>query len=154
MRAVVQRVHAARVEVGGEVVGAIDRGLCAFVGAARGDGEEDLAWMARKIAALRIFADDAGKMSRSVVDVGGGILLVSQFTLLGDVTGGNRPSFTPAEAPEVARVSLDALRDRLAKEVPVQTGRFGADMRVLVDNDGPVTILLDSRTRAASAGPA
>lgn len=151
MRAVVQRVHAARVEVEGEIVGAIDRGLCAFVGAARADGDEDLAWVARKLVALRVFPDATGKMSRSVLDVGGAILLVSQFTLFGDVSAGNRPSFTAAQEPELARASLEALRERLATEVPVQTGRFGADMRVIVDNDGPVTLWLDSRARAGGA---
>jgi D-aminoacyl-tRNA deacylase len=151
MRAVVQRVHAARVEVAGEIVGAGDRGPCVFVGATRGDADEDLAWVARKLVALRVFPDAAGKMSRSVVDVGGAILLVSQFTLFGDVSGGNRPSFTAAQDPELARASLEALRARLAAEVLVETGRFGADMRVLVDNDGPVTLWLDSRARAGAA---
>lgn len=147
MRAVVQRVHAARVEVGGRVVGAVERGLCAFVGAEEGDGEDDLAWIASKLEKLRVFGDDAGKMSRAVGDVGGGLLLVSQFTLLGDVSRGNRPSFTRAMEPGAARALLEVLVARLARTLPVATGEFGADMRVLVDNDGPVTILLDSRSR-------
>jgi D-tyrosyl-tRNA(Tyr) deacylase len=152
VKAVVQRVNAARVEVAGEVVGAIDRGLCAFVGAQTGDGEEDRAWLARKLVALRVFEDDAGKMSRSVVDVGGAVLLVSQFTLLGDLSRGNRPSFDAALEPTAARAAIDALRDLLQAQVPVRCGRFGADMRVVVDNDGPVTILLDSRARRAERG--
>lgn len=147
MRAVVQRVRAARVEVEGRVVGSIERGLCAFVGAERGDGEEDLAWLAGKIEKLRVFEDDAGKMSRCVQDAGGAILLVSQFTLFGDVSRGNRPSFGAAMDPEPARAMLEAMRARLAAAVPVACGEFGADMRVLVDNDGPVTIVLDSRAR-------
>lgn len=147
MRAVVQRVHAARVEVAGRVVGAIDRGLCAFVGAAAGDGEDDVAFIAGKIEKLRVFADDAGKMSRAAGDVGGGVLVVSQFTLLGDVSRGNRPSFTGAMEPTAARALVEAVAARLARALPVATGEFGADMRVLVDNDGPVTIVLDSRAR-------
>lgn len=147
MRAVVQRVRAARVEVEGRVVGSIERGLCAFVGAERGDGDEDLAWLAGKIEKLRVFEDEAGKMSRSVADAGGAILLVSQFTLFGDVSRGNRPSFGAAMDPEPARALLQAMRARLAAVVPVACGEFGADMRVLVDNDGPVTIVLDSRAR-------
>ncbi len=147
MRAVVQRVRAARVEVEGRVVGAIERGLCAFVGAQRGDVEDDLAWVAGKIANLRVFDDDAGKMSRSVGEAGGAVLLVSQFTLLGDVSRGNRPGFGEAMDPEPARAMLDAMRTRLAAALPVACGEFGAAMRVLVDNDGPVTIVLDSRAR-------
>ncbi len=147
MRAVVQRVRAARVTVDDEVVGAVERGLCVFVGAARGDGPDDMSWVARKLLALRIFEDDAGKMARSVVDVSGAVLLVSQFTLLGDTSRGNRPSFTGALAPDEARAMLEQMRVMMAASVPVATGRFGADMRVLVDNDGPVTILLDSRRR-------
>ncbi len=150
MRAVVQRVRAARVEVDGEVVGAVERGLCVFVGAQRGDGEADAGWMARKLLSLRVFEDDAGKMARSVIDVSGGVLLVSQFTLLGDTSRGNRPSFTDALAPDEARKLLEHLRGLMAPSVQVATGRFGADMRVLVDNDGPVTILLDSRSRPAA----
>jgi D-tyrosyl-tRNA(Tyr) deacylase len=152
VRAVVQRVHAARVEVSGRVVGAVERGLCAFVGAEAGDGDDDVAWIAAKIEKLRVFEDDAGKMSRAAADVGGGVLVVSQFTLLGDVSRGNRPSFTAAMEPRPARALVDAVAARLARSLPVATGEFGADMRVIVDNDGPVTILLDSRARGAPAG--
>lgn len=147
MRAVVQRVHAARVEVGGRLVGAVERGLCAFVGAEDGDGDDDLAWIAAKIEKLRVFEDEAGKMSRAVGEVGGGVLVVSQFTLLGDLSRGNRPSFTRAMEPGAARALLEVLVERLRRSVPVSTGEFGADMRVVVDNDGPLTILLDSRAR-------
>lgn len=146
MKAVVQRCFAGRVSVAGEVVGEVGRGLVVFVGAGAGDVERDLAYLVDKIVGLRIFADDLGKMSRSVVDVGGQILVVSQFTLYGDVRKGRRPSFDgampPAEAAPFLERFVAAIRDR---GVSVQTGRFGADMRVEVDNDGPVTILLDSR---------
>lgn len=148
MRAVVQRVRAARVEVAGEVVGAIDTGLVAFVGAQAGDQDSDIDFVAKKIVDLRIFEDERGKMSKSVGDVGGALLIVSQFTLLGDLSRGNRPSFTGAMPPEPARAMLDQLLARLRQRVShIETGRFGADMRVIVDNDGPVTILLDSRAR-------
>ncbi len=148
MKAVAQRVTAARVEVAGEVVGQIARGLVVFVGVAAGDTADDLAWLAKKLVDLRVFEDERGKMSRSVLDVGGGLLLVSQFTLFGDVSRGNRPSFTLAMAPDEARAMFDELVERVRERVALtQTGRFGADMRVLVDNDGPVTILLDSRAR-------
>lgn len=148
MRAVVQRVHAGRVEVASEVVGAIEQGLVAFVGAQAGDGDADLDYVARKLVELRVFEDDRGKMSRSLGDVGGALLVVSQFTLLGDVSRGNRPSFTAAMPPAEAEVFLERLVARLRERVGrVETGRFGADMRVVVDNDGPVTIWLDSRAR-------
>ncbi len=148
MRAVVQRVHAARVEVGGEVVGEVGRGLVAFVGAQAGDEERDLELVARKIHELRVFVDDEGKMSRAVDAVGGGILVVSQFTLLGDVSRGNRPSFTAAMAPGEAAPMVERLVARLRERgASVATGRFGADMRVVVDNDGPVTIWIDSRLK-------
>lgn len=149
MKAVVQRVHAGRVEVAGEVVGSIERGLVAFVGAQAGDGEADLDYLARKLVELRVFEDERGKMAKSVVDAGGALLVVSQFTLLGDVSRGNRPSFTAAMPPGEAEALLARLVARLRERVArVETGRFGAEMRVVVDNDGPVTILLDSRARA------
>ena len=148
MRAVVQRVLQAEVRVENEVVGAIEAGLVCFVGAEQGDSEEDARFLAKKIVDLRIFSDENGKMSKSVVDVAGALLLVSQFTLFGDVSRGNRPSFTRAMAPEEARPFFDRfvalVRERGR---PVETGRFAADMRVHVLNDGPVTILLDSRAR-------
>jgi D-tyrosyl-tRNA(Tyr) deacylase len=147
VRAVVQRVTSARVEVDGEIVGAIERGLVAFVGAQVGDGDDDLAWVVGKIVSLRVFPDDEGKMSLALPDVGGSLLLVSQFTLFGDVRKGNRPSFTLAMPPEEARAAIDRAASLARQKVPVETGRFGADMRVVVDNDGPVTISLDSRAR-------
>jgi D-tyrosyl-tRNA(Tyr) deacylase len=148
VRAVCQRVRAAHVEVEGEVVGSIERGLLVFLGAGEGDTDDDLAWTLRKVVELRVFEDERGKLARSLVDVGGGLLVVSQFTLFGDVRRGNRPSFTGAMAPEPARAMVDAFvaraRERVAR---VETGRFGADMRVVADNAGPITILLDSRDR-------
>ncbi|MGK3959761.1 D-aminoacyl-tRNA deacylase [Sorangium sp. So ce118] len=145
MRAVVQRALAARVEVEGQVVGAIERGLVAFVGAARDDDEADADHVANKIAGLRVFSDDAGKMSRALADVRGAVLAISQFTLFGDVRRGLRPSFDGAMEP----VRAEALYDRFvaalrARGLEVATGRFRADMRVFVENDGPVTILIDS----------
>ncbi len=148
MRAVVQRVSSARVEVGGTTVGAIERGLLAYVGFGRGDKDEDRAWVLSRIANLRIFPDDAGKMSLSVRDVGGALLLVSQFTLYGDVRRGRRPSFDEAMAPVEAQIAYDtAVREALALGLRVETGRFRAEMRVHSCNDGPVTIWIDSALR-------
>ncbi len=149
MRAVVQRVAYARVEVAGEVVGAIDRGLLAYLGFGRGDTDEDRAWVISKIATLRVFEDDAGKMSRSVQEAGGALLLVSQFTLYGDLRRGRRPSFDDAMPPELAEPAYEAaVRDaRATAGVRVETGRFRADMKVVSLNDGPVTLWLDSATR-------
>lgn len=145
MRAVVQRVHAARVEVAGEVVGEVGRGLCAFVGVAEGDGDADVRYVANKIASLRVFSDESGKMTQSVGDVRGGVLVVSQFTLHGDVRRGHRPSFTTAMAPDEASRRVDEVIEQIRdRGLEVQCGRFGAEMRVAVDNDGPVTILVDS----------
>jgi D-tyrosyl-tRNA(Tyr) deacylase len=148
MRAVVQRVTAARVEVAGEVVGRIEHGLVAFVGIGKGDTEAEAIWLVDKIVGLRVFEDDAGKMNRALADVGGGLLVVSQFTLYGDVRRGRRPGFDDAMPPGEA----EPLYDRFvalarARHPRVETGRFRADMRVLVDNTGPVTILLDTATR-------
>jgi D-aminoacyl-tRNA deacylase len=148
MRAVVQRVSSARVDVDGETVGAIDRGLLVYAGFGRGDTDEDRAWVLSKIVTLRIFPDDAGKMSRSVTDVGGALLLVSQFTLYGDLRRGRRPSFDDAMAPAEAQAAYDALvREATATGLPIQTGRFAADMRVTACNDGPVTLWIDSALR-------
>ncbi|WP_437479524.1 D-aminoacyl-tRNA deacylase [Sorangium sp. So ce1014] len=146
MRAVVQRALAARVEVEGQVVGAIERGLVAFVGAAKDDDEADADHIANKIAGLRVFSDEAGKMSRALADVRGGVLAISQFTLFGDVRRGLRPSFDGAMEP----VRAEALYERFvaalrARGLEVATGRFRADMRVFVENDGPVTVLIDSK---------
>lgn len=147
MRAVIQRVTRARVTVGGEEVGAIGAGLCVLVGAGAGDGDPDVAYLADKIANLRIFPDDDGKMNRSVLDAGGGVLVVSQFTLYGDARKGRRPSFIAALEPAAAEALCDRLVERLraAGVAHVATGRFRADMDVELVNQGPVTILLDSR---------
>jgi D-tyrosyl-tRNA(Tyr) deacylase len=147
MRAVVQRVTRASVTVGERVTGAIDAGLLVLLGAGAGDGPTDLSYIVDKIVNLRIFADDAGKMNRSVLDTAGSVLVVSQFTLYGDVRQGRRPAFTGALEPVAAKAlyleSLDALRAAGIKQV--EAGEFAADMRVELVNDGPVTILLDSR---------
>jgi D-tyrosyl-tRNA(Tyr) deacylase len=147
MRAVVQRVTRASVTVDGEVTGAIDQGLLVFLGAGAGDGANDLAYCVDKIANLRIFSDDAGKMNRSVLDIKGGVLVVSQFTLYGDARQGRRPAFTGALEPNAARALYDEalVALRAAGVARVEAGRFAADMKVDLSNDGPVTILLDSR---------
>ncbi|MFL5272283.1 MAG: D-aminoacyl-tRNA deacylase [Anaeromyxobacteraceae bacterium] len=145
MRMVVQRVLRASVRVAGEVRGSIDRGLLVFLGVANGDGEDAARFLADKLGALRIFEDDAGKMNRSVADVGGGVLVVSQFTLLGDVRKGNRPSFSDAAPPEAANALYERFCALLReKGLTVATGVFRAEMAVELVNDGPVTILLDS----------
>ena len=145
MRAVVQRVTEASVAVEGKTVGAIGPGLLVLLGVSREDTEKDGAYLAEKLAGLRICEDEEEKMNRSVAQVGGSILLVSQFTLYGDVRHGKRPSFTQAAAPDVANRLYEQLADSLrAKEIPVATGQFQAHMEVALVNDGPVTILLDS----------
>lgn len=146
MRAVVQRVRSARVEVEGTVVGQIGRGLLVYLGAERGDGDPDLAYVAGKIAGLRVFPDELGKMSESVEALGLEVLVVSQFTLFGDVRKGLRPSFTAAEEPGAAERAYDSLLRTLgARGLRVASGRFRADMQVHSAVDGPVTILIDSR---------
>ena len=146
MKAVLQRVSSARVEVEGETVGEISRGVLVLLGVAREDDGEDADWMAEKIVGLRIFEDDAGKMNRSLLEVGGALLAVSQFTLLGDSRKGRRPSFIAAAPPERAeelyRSFVSKVRSLGAR---TETGRFQTHMRVHLVNDGPVTILLDSR---------
>ena len=132
--------------VDGQIVGQIGRGLLTLLGVAAGDGAADIEYIAAKIHELRIFPDDQGRMNRSVVEAGGGVLLVSQFTLLGDVRNGRRPGFSSAAPPADAKRDYDALTDRLkGMGLPVETGVFQADMQVALVNDGPVTILLDSR---------
>ena len=146
MRAVVQRVIHASVRVDGSVVAVIGRGLVVLVGVSSGDTVADVATLADKLVGLRVFADEAGRMSRSVLEADGAVLVVSQFTLLGSVRRGRRPSFTQAAAPEVAGPLIDELARRLrAAGVTVAEGAFGAHMDVELVNDGPVTILIDSK---------
>ena len=146
MRAVVQRVTESSVEVDGEIVGAIERGLLVLLGVSVDDSEEDAAQMAKKVAQLRIFNDTDGKFNLSLEDVGGAILLISQFTLLGDARKGNRPSFISAARPEQAIPLYESIAEHLrARGIAVATGRFGAHMDVRLTNDGPVTILIDTR---------
>jgi D-tyrosyl-tRNA(Tyr) deacylase len=144
VRAVVQRVGEARVLVAGEVVGEIGPGLCVLLGVARGDEPADSERLAGRVARLRIFENEEGKFDRSLVDTGGAALVVSQFTLLADTAKGNRPSFTEAAEPEPAeRLYGDFCAALRALAVPVETGVFGARMRVEIANEGPVTIVLD-----------
>ena len=145
MRAVVQRVHRAEVQVGGVVVGAIGRGLLVYLGVGARDGEEQAAWMALKLESLRIFEDEREKMSLSVRDVAGAILVVSQFTLYGDVRKGRRPSFDAAKPPDEANALYELVcRTLRGRGLTVEQGRFRATMSVGSDVDGPVTILVDS----------
>jgi len=146
LRAVIQRVSEASVTVDGRVVGAIGPGLLALVGIGPTDGPAEVRWMASKIATLRIFEDDDGKMNRSVLDIGGGVLAVSQFTLYGDVRKGRRPSFIGAAHPDLAEPLYRAVLDALRAEgvALVQGGVFGASMRVALVNEGPVTLILDT----------
>ena len=144
MRAVVQRVTGATVMVADELVGSIDTGLLVLLGIAEGDDDASVEWMVRKIAGLRIFADDDGAMNLDVAAVDGSVLVVSQFTLLGDARRGNRPSFIAAADPELAEELCDAVVEGLRDQgLIVETGRFRAHMQVRSTNDGPVTILLD-----------
>jgi D-tyrosyl-tRNA(Tyr) deacylase len=145
VRAVISRVAWGRVLVDGEVVGEIGPGLLALVGVTHDDGPAEAAWLADKVAGLRVFDDGAGKMNRSLSEVGGGALVVSQFTLYGDARRGRRPSYVDAARPEQAAPLVDAVAERLAATgVKVAAGRFGAHMTVESAGDGPVTILLDS----------
>jgi D-tyrosyl-tRNA(Tyr) deacylase len=149
MRAALQRVSESSVEVDGVIVGRIGIGWLILLGVARGDTEADLAWMADKVLNLRGFEDDQGKMNRSVLDGGGGILVVSQFTLLGDCRAGRRPSFTDAAEPGEAERLYEAFVSRLRpSELTIATGVFRAMMKVSLVNDGPVTFLLESRKPA------
>jgi len=146
VRAVVQRVSSARVEVAGEIVGSIGKGLLAFVGVARDDVDDDARTTASKISGLRVFNDDDGAMNRSLLEAGGSILAVSQFTLYGDVRKGRRPSFVDAAPSESAQALFDRVVELLRRDgIAVETGVFGASMQVELTNDGPVTILIDSR---------
>lgn len=144
MRVVLQRVREASVAVDGNTVGAIERGFLALVGFAPGDGEDAVEWMAEKVVGLRVFEDDAGKMNRALADVGGGVLVVSQFTLYGDTTRGRRPSFIGAAPPEVAKPLYERFAEAVRRRgVSVATGVFGAVMDVALVNEGPVTLVLE-----------
>ena len=149
MRVVVQRVSQSNVKVSGEVIGEINEGLMVLVSFVDQDNDTDLGWMTKKIINLRIFNDDEGKMNRSVQDVGGDILLISQFTLHGSTKKGNRPSFIKAAKPDFASVMYErfikVLEQSLGKEI--QTGEFGGDMKVSLINDGPTTIIIDSSNK-------
>jgi D-tyrosyl-tRNA(Tyr) deacylase len=146
MRAVVQRALSARVEVEGEVIGQIGLGLVVFVGAAEGDERADLDYTVNKVVNLRVFPDERGRMTKALGEVGGSLLVISQFTVFGDVRRGLRPSFDGAMEPIAAEGTYNEFVAACrAAGAPVQTGRFRADMRVFVENDGPVTILLDSK---------
>ncbi|OGU06187.1 MAG: D-tyrosyl-tRNA(Tyr) deacylase [Gemmatimonadetes bacterium RBG_16_66_8] len=144
MRAVVQRVSRASVAVGGQVVGSIARGLVVLLGITHGDGPDHVAWMADKIAGLRVFSDEDGKMNLDLAAVRGGVLVVSQFTLYGDVSRGRRPSFVDAAPPDIAVPLYEAFIAALkGRGLAVQTGEFGALMAVELINDGPVTLVID-----------
>lgn len=146
MRAVVQRVTYAKVTVNGQVTGAIGRGLLVFWGVEQGDTDEDLQYLCHKIAGLRIFEDENGKMNLSLEAVGGSLLVVSQFTLMADLRHGFRPSFSAAGDPETGRIYYEkAVRLFRDGGIPTETGSFGADMAVELLNDGPITLLLSSR---------
>ncbi len=149
MRAVIQRVSRASVEVDGQVVGRIGLGLVVLLGVAKGDTEQDVSHLLEKIPALRIFSDEAGKMNRSLTDLGGAVLVISQFTLLGDTRKGRRPGFDEAADPATARTLYERFVERLrSTRLTVERGSFGAHMQVQLVNDGPVTLILDTRAGA------
>lgn len=149
MRAVLQRVSYAQVEVLGKIIGKIDSGLLVLIGITETDGEEDIQWLCGKINSMRIFNDGEGKMNLSVQDVGGSLLVISQFTLFASTKKGNRPSFIDAARPEKAiPIYQDFISTlRIQTAVSVETGEFGADMKVSLCNDGPVTIIIDSKNK-------
>ncbi len=145
MRAVVQRVHEASVSVDGQVIGAIKKGLLVLLAVAPTDGEKEAQWLAGKLTRLRIFEDDQGKMNRSLVDVSGAMLVVSQFTLYGNCRKGNRPSFVASAGPDIAEPMYERFAEIVAKAgVPVERGSFGAMMDVSLVNAGPVTLIVDT----------
>ncbi len=149
MRAVLQRVIQASCSVNGQVTGSIDAGLVILLGIAADDTQDDLQWLAQKIASMRIFGDDEGLMNKSVMDIGGRILLISQFTLFAQTKKGNRPSFIRAAKPDVAVPLYEQMITMLGEltNTKIETGIFGADMKINLTNDGPVTIILDTKDR-------
>lgn len=149
MKAVIQRVSSASVTIDGEVKSSIGVGLLVLLGVGHEDGPEDIDWLVKKIAALRIFPDDSGVMNRSVVEVGGDALVVSQFTLMASTKKGNRPSYIRAAGHELAVPLYEAFCGSLSEAIgrPVGTGKFGADMKVALVNDGPVTICIDTKNK-------
>ena len=154
MRAVIQRVKKASVRVGGKITGAIEQGLCVFLGVSPTDTEKDVRWMAEKIAFLRIFEDENAKMNLSVQDVKGSVLAVSQFTLYGDCSKGRRPSFVQAGAPSKAKKLYEDFTKAFEPwNIPVQTGIFQADLQVELINDGPATFIVDSPSSAVPTPP-
>jgi len=149
MRAVIQRVSEASVSINGQVRGAIPTGLVVLLAVEQSDTPEDIEWLSGKIVRLRVFPDDNGVMNRSVEEVGGDVLLISQFTLFASTKKGNRPSYTRAAPPEIAVPLYESFGRRLTELLgkSIRTGEFGADMKVSLVNDGPVTILMDSKNR-------
>jgi D-tyrosyl-tRNA(Tyr) deacylase len=149
MKVVIQRVSSAQVAVNAQIIGAIDQGLMVLVGIENEDNQEDIEWLSGKITQMRIFEDAQGVMNLSVKEVGGAILLVSQFTLHASIKKGNRPSYIQAAKPEISIPIYEAFIRQLQQDLgqPIQTGQFGADMKVSLVNDGPVTIIMDSKNR-------
>ena len=145
MRVVVQRVHSALCRVDGEEVGSIDRGLLVFLGVGEGDGEEDVDYLVKKLVGLRVFGDEEGRMDKNIKEISGGVLVIPQFTLYGDVSRGLRPSFDQAAPPGRAENLYRLFLEKMETEhTPVAAGKFGAMMDIRADNDGPVTVLIDS----------
>jgi D-aminoacyl-tRNA deacylase len=149
MRVLIQRVSEASVKIDGSVAGSIAHGYCILLGIEAADNQEDLEWLCSKIIGLRIFSDDEGKMNQSIVEVGGDILLISQFTLHAATKKGNRPSFIKAAKPEIAIPLYETFKQQLTLKLgkAIATGQFGADMKVALINDGPVSIWIDSKNR-------
>jgi D-tyrosyl-tRNA(Tyr) deacylase len=145
LKAVIQRVTSASVSVEESVIGSIEKGLCVLLGVTHADTESDAEWIVNKIIGMRIFEDSEGKLNRSLIDVEGSVLLISQFTLYGDCRKGRRPSFVKAARPEMANVLYEHCRDLFIKKgVHVETGKFQSYMQVSINNDGPVTLVIDS----------
>lgn len=148
MRAVVQRVKSSSVAVGGQIIGRIERGLNVLIGISKDDNEDDVKYVKDKILNLRIFKDEDEKLNKSLLDIGGELLIVSQFTLYGDCRKGRRPSFIEAQGGEKAEALYDAFVNECKSTLgKIETGKFGADMLVSIENDGPVTLLIDSRKK-------